>query len=321
MLTQRKANNSREDVNRKRANDNATISLPRFKRGNGFGLKRSWKRLVPLILLGSFLAIVLLHEMAYSLLLHQVLSKRLKDVNKDLPLVPIDRAWIAVVSLHRGFKFAGSLGRWLSWNKKEYAKSHGYAYADESLFDTIPEKDLIPLTTHKQSSHAKVKYNKLRFLLYLMEEYSESLQTVMWLDADTVVTDMETSIEDRLEEMQTEFYNKHHNPNDLCLVWAADSNGPNSGVMIFKNTESARQILRTSLQTPRDSQARFYDQASLVETVQSNEKFKECQLVIPSKNMNLLQSRSYTFHPGDWVLHLPNKNRIEILSSIYTLLK
>ena len=52
-----------------------------------------------------------------------------------------DDARVAVVSLHKGFKYHGPLRRWLSQNKRLYAERHGYSYIDESQY---PTDELLP---------------------------------------------------------------------------------------------------------------------------------------------------------------------------------
>lgn len=231
--------------------------------------------------------------------------------------IPIHRAKIAVVSIHEGFKYHGRLGQFLRNNKQTYAGAYGYSYAD-----TFPaENELAPLQWQLQENRA-VYYKKPRFLLRLMEKYT-NLEWLLWIDGDAIVTQPYISIEDRIEQ----FESMHTGTEDICLVWAEDSQ-PNAGVLLFRNSPTGRALLKRALNTWDDTDEfrKFTDQASLTAAVQNNSTYHECQLLLRTgrgeqSQSTLLQSRvrgpsSWTWQPGHWILHLPNHNYLELLSSL-----
>jgi len=78
---------------------------------------------------------------------------------------PGGNATIAIVSLHRGYKYHGHLGAWLVSNKESYAGFHGYSYFDERF----PSSNLPPLGS--PSSMNPMYYEKPRFLLNIMNSF------------------------------------------------------------------------------------------------------------------------------------------------------
>eukprot|EP00571_Detonula_confervacea_P011040 CAMPEP_0172305146 /NCGR_PEP_ID=MMETSP1058-20130122/6471_1 /TAXON_ID=83371 /ORGANISM="Detonula confervacea, Strain CCMP 353" /LENGTH=922 /DNA_ID=CAMNT_0013016637 /DNA_START=347 /DNA_END=3115 /DNA_ORIENTATION=- len=237
-------------------------------------------------------------------------------------------AKFALVSLQEGFKYHGSsLGKFLRCNKLSYANLHGYAYTD--IFPNTKEDEellLTPLNPWMESDeHGAMYYKKLRMLLLLMEKY-DNLEWLLWVDGDAIVTQPHVSIEDRVEE----FTKLHHiekeshttGMNDgtrgvthpLALVWVKDSTMPNAGVMLIRNSPPAREYIRKALGTLEDGELfrSFTDQASLMEST---------LLLQHGHGSTLLQSRvrgptSGLWKPGHWILHLPDHNYLELLSSL-----
>jgi mannosyl-oligosaccharide alpha-1,2-mannosidase len=277
---------------------------------------------LPLLLI-LLLLLLSLHEYHYSETLHRI----------DIPTLYLARpsditvATTAVVSMHRGVKFVGSLGGWLRSTKQAYAARHSYAY-----YDAMPSAEvdlMVPLsdTWHQERI---IYFDKLRVLLFVLERYP-NLRYVLWLDGDAVVTEPKRSVEETVKRLVV----VNNNKNDLCMIWAKDAMGPNAGVFVLQNTPTTRELLKASLSfIPQDE--KFADQAALIETIHSNQTYQDCAVLLGDDDTNkkndaasasfsssstMLQSRvrgprKFLYHDGDWILHLPNHNRWELLQSL-----
>ena len=217
---------------------------------------------------------------------------RLQLVN---PTVPIKHAKIALVSIHKGWKYHGLLGSFLQTNKHSYANLHEYAYIEP------------------------VDYEKPRFLLDLMEEHKDNLEWLLWMDGDTIITHPYISIEERITAFQNEL--QKTTSKEMCLVWAKKDTMPNAGVMLIHNSPTSRELFRTALQTwdETDTVRGFTDQASLTAAIDRNATYQECSLLL--EESVLLQSRvrgttNGLWKAGHWILHLPNHNYLELLHSL-----
>lgn len=257
------------------------------------------QRVVLFVAFVAFVAVtILVHECYYFTILNGI----------SIPLLHLARpsnvhvARIAVVSMHRGTKFVGYLGRWLRSTKQSFAAQHSYAYLDEMP----PESSLYPLAPWQRAK--AIYFDKLRMLLHILETY-ENLEFVLWLDGDAVVANPRISIENKISNMT--------NNSSFCMIWTSDSTGPNAGVLLLANSAETRAFLRESLSfVPKDKV--FADQAALTEIAASNPTYSNC--IIRLSHSTLLQSRvrgkKGIYKPGDWILHLPNHNRWELLRSL-----
>ena len=239
------------------------------------------------------------------------------------PLVSIEQAKIAIVSIHQGFKFHGSLGQFLRDSKRSYAGLHGYAFVDES--HPLPDEYTNNLPEWMKVSNRAVYYKNLVLGLYLMEKHS-NLDWFLLIDGDAVITQPYLSIEDRIEDFtalhqSSSDHQDHGNP-PLSFVWAEDSM-PNSGVILIRNVPTGREYLKAALNTWEDNDffRSFADQSSLIRAGQLNQTFADSALLLKKHSSTLLQSRvrgpaSGRWKPGHWILHLPNHNYLELLSSL-----
>lgn len=257
--------------------------------------------------------VVLIHEATYFLLLNS-LQVGFPRSTYYPPSIGGNNT-IAVVSLHRGHKFYGYMGRWLAQNKYHYARLHDYSYFGEGGFPDSTH--LYPLSKYRNDHHRGVDFDKYRYLLYLMERHSSSLRYLLWLDADIVFTQATISIQDRMRL----FRKKHLSEEDFCLVWAQDSSTPSASVLLFTNTPMTRQLIRTSLSTLAEQQVSM-DQA-FTQTVQNNATYAACQQLLVGDDSRLLQSHvlgktATLWTHGDWTLHLQNHNHVEMLLSLYS---
>jgi galactosyl transferase GMA12/MNN10 family len=227
-------------------------------------------------------------------------------------VVSLDQAEAAVVSLHRGYKFHGHLGHYLEESKRRYARIWGYAYANQQTFrQLLTSSSGIPT----QSWHLPKYYDKLRFLLVILRDYP-NLQYVLWMDGDALVTNPQVILQERARL----FVGLHANK-ECCLVWGKDSM-PNAGVMLLYNTALTRALLTQALTDPRDKHPlvdTFYDQASLMGAIRVNQTYQDCTLLLQDNYLRLLQSRTRRwslYRPSDWILHLPNHNRYELVTDL-----
>ena len=235
------------------------------------------------------------------------------------PLVTLDKTNIAIISIHEGFKFHGSLGQFLRDSKRSYAGLHGYAFIDET-FPLPDDNNNNELPDWMKVGNRKVYYKKLRLILFLLEKYN-NLDWVMLIDGDAIITQPFISIEDRLEKFQKEYHKVQQN-HELSFIWAADSQ-PNSGVLLVRNVPIGREYLKTALNTweENDFFKSFTDQSSLIRAAQLNRTFSDSTLLLQNEQAILLQSRvrgptTGLWRPGHWILHLPNHNYLELLSSL-----
>jgi len=294
----------------------------------------------------------------------------------DFALDPVEsflptNANVAIVSLHRSWKFSGYMGWWLDANKAAYASKHGYAYLNQNWFPK--EEDLFPLSSWQREGKRQLIYDKQRYLLYMMARH-RSLEYFLWIDGDCVVTGPHIKVEDRLRlfngmhlnnsrarkleeacssrcQPRSELENAcwrdcvrmkrlaleqrmYCNDADAagdchaCLIWGVDGMGPNAGVMLLRNTALTRSLLEVGLSTFHVTQ-QFTDQDLLKSALRANSTYDNCVLCLNGQDMRLLQSRSplrrvamrYQWMPGDWLLHLPNHNRNEIVEVLETVLQ
>jgi len=220
---------------------------------------------------------------------------------------------VAIVSLHRGFKFHGYLGHWLSYQKLRYAQIHSYTYFDESQFPN-DESQLFQLSSWQSIQFRKLKFDKLRYLLYLMKHHPK-IEYWLWMDGDSIVTTATISIDEQIHKILA----LHTTRTDFCVIWAKDSI-PNTGIMILVNTPTTRLLLEQSLLTFSKDQT-YMDQSSLTTSIQANQTYTECQILLQDDQSTLLQSRvrgkqNMIWTDGDFILHLPNHNRLEMISSL-----
>jgi len=260
--------------------------------------------------------LLLLEELWTRLLLpHRTWIPASAVVVPSPPIIPLDQAKAAIVSLHRGFKFHGHFGEYLEESKRRYAHHCGYAYANHEVFRSLPAS-----TIPTQPWHLPKYYDKLRFILRILRDYP-NLAHVLWMDGDVVVTNPNISLDARADEV---FPTLHNSPaahgKAICLIWGKDDM-PNAGVMVLYNTPVTLVFLTQALEDPYDLNKSplldtFFDHASLMGAIQSNRTYLECTLVLQDDFLRLLQSRTRRwslYHPGDWILHLPNHNRFEMV--------
>jgi mannosyl-oligosaccharide alpha-1,2-mannosidase len=247
-------------------------------------------------------------------------------------LISLENAKFAVVSMHTsGFTYFGRLGKFFRTNKQSYANAHRYAFVD----DFAAEDSLVPLEPWQQERNNRhVYYKKARLLLYLMEKY-RNLEWLLWLDEDCIVTHHNIRIQDRIQTFQR-LHDKMDKSaaSDLCLVRSKDDSMlSNAGVMFLRNSQTTRDLIRTSLLSNyEDSESirKSTDQASaLTETIKRKETYQNCQLLLegeqPQQSPTLLQSQvrgpaSWRWKPCHWILHFPyHQNRLELIKSLQSI--
>jgi len=104
---------------------------------------------------------------------------------------------------------------------------------------------------------------------------------------------------------------------------------PNAGVLLLRNAPITRDLIRAALWTHDDTEyyRTFTDQASLTAAIGANASYTECALLLrpgddDDDEARLLQSRLRRWslwEPGDWILHLPNHNRWEMLGAVWSI--
>jgi hypothetical protein len=94
--------------------------------------------------------------------------------------------------------------------------------------------------------------------------------------------------------------------------------------MLLYNTPVTQALLTQALTNPHDLDKNplldtFFDQASLMGAIQANQTYQDCTLLLQDKDLRLIQSRTRRwslYQPNDWILHLPNHNRNELVADL-----
>jgi galactosyl transferase GMA12/MNN10 family len=316
----------------------------RERRGNGAGLSAFVSAVVATprvkLVFALLLLVLVLHESVYYYVLNQRVNLpgtpyfglSSKALLRTTPTDSHNNASMAIFSLHRSYKFAGYLGTWLNGNKALYAARHGYQYFHQDHFAAVADmttgKASLPPLSPWQSATTdrRIKYDKLRFIWYILE-HNRNVQYGLWLDGDTVVANADIAMEDRINELEQQWQEtttRLDKDQSLLFVWTRDGNGPNAGVMLLRNCAETRDFLLSSLRdTAHHTRAdeTFLEQSSMTRTVEHNATYRDGQLLLSGNRNRQLQSRvrgpaDGLYQPGDWIIHLPNHNRVEFLFSL-----
>ena len=297
-------------------------SLPHYKNGwssqpisqrnklSAPSTARYWSRLFLLIITFLLITTVVLDRIWVSISLSSF--PNYKELSAAVsPLLSIDKANIAIISIHRGFKFL-PLGKFLRDSKRSYAGLHGYAFIDES--HSLPDDEYNNNLPEWMKVGNRAMYNKQpRILLHLMEKYN-NLDWLMLIDGDAIITQPYVSIEDQLEKFtalhhsqQLSSSNHHYQP----LSFVGEDDSPNSGLILIRNVQTSREYLKTTINSGDN----------FIRTSQVNRTFTDSALLLKKEQGTLLQSRvrgpaSGRWTPGHWSLHLSNHSYLEMLSSL-----
>ena len=206
----------------------------------------------------------------------------------------------AIISLHdSGYQPLADL----TWNNNKllYAQKHGYAADCKSS---------------GLRGDVSIGYEKIWFIKELMEQYPE-YEWIWWAGADTVVTNFNIKIEDRID-------NHYH------FIIATDCNGINADSFLVKNSAEGKAYIDHIWDRRHEfDQDGWHEQRCIINTL---EQFKDIVKIVPQRDLNSYDYNlypSYQHHPydaggnhgqwqpGDWLIHWPGTSlsrRLELAS-------
>lgn len=168
----------------------------------------------------------------------------------------------------------------------KYAETHGYAFYQYP--DTMVPKHIIT-------------WNKIRVLMDMLSETRH--EWIMWIDADAVVTNRNISIEDIIRATERSKTKKERENDRIDLIVCNDVGGwpINTGVMLWRNTNWARKLLKKLWATEHIPHMRGAEQAQLIKLLQHEDPSR--------KRHTILDQTAFNAHPsvhrdGMFIIHM-----------------
>jgi len=190
-------------------------------------------------------------------------------------------------------------------NKVQYAEKHGYAYLakTEDFYGFEPG------------------FEKIQFLLDTFEAYPET-SWIWWTGTDSMVTNFNTKIEDKIAEA-----------GDADVIMSADFNFKiNCDSILVKNSDKARAWLKDIMDNmPKYHTHQFKEQQYMLDSL---DKYTDTVKLMPQYFMNSYEYKMYRVNPwgyekdtdvngdrgqweaGDWLVHWPGtqpRERMELV--------
>ena len=190
-------------------------------------------------------------------------------------------------------------------NKVQYAEKHGYAYLakTEDFYGFQPG------------------FEKIQFLLDTFEAYPET-SWIWWTGTDSMVTNFNTKIEDKIAEA-----------GDADVIMSADFNFKiNCDSILVKNSDKARAWLKDIMDNmPKYHTHQFKEQQYMLDSL---DKYTDTVKLMPQYFMNSYEYKMYRVNPwvyekdtdvngdrgqweaGDWLVHWPGtqpRERMELV--------
>ena len=190
-------------------------------------------------------------------------------------------------------------------NKVQYAEKHGYAYLakTEDFYGFEPG------------------FEKIQFLLDTFEAYPET-SWIWWTGTDSMVTNFNTKIEDKIAEA-----------GDADVIMSADFNFKiNCDSILVKNSDKARAWLKDIMDNmPKYHTHQFKEQQYMLDSL---DKYTDTVKLMPQHFMNSYEYKMYRVNPwvyekdtdvngdrgqweaGDWLVHWPGtqpRERMELV--------
>lgn len=179
-------------------------------------------------------------------------------------------------------------------NRLSYAQSNGFEYCEFLGAFNV---------SGVGKSFSMQKWMSVNALLKEPTERGFKRQTVMWIDADALFTNLSISAFEIAEGYKSkDLIVTGDCLNDACRDGLDDLNLTNLGVFIARNTDWIENLTRTLFQKAA-SDDEISDRLTLEKLWYSfPEEFHEHMEVI---HMKVMDSANYGWEPGDLVLHLP----------------
>jgi hypothetical protein len=190
-------------------------------------------------------------------------------------------------------------------NKVKYAEKHEYAYiAKTDDFYGFPPG-----------------FEKIQFLLDTFEAYPD-IEWIWWTGTDSMVTNFNTRIEDKVAEVP-----------DAHIIMSADFNFPiNCDSILIKNTKEAKAWLQDIMDNMDTYATHQYKEQQYM--LDSADKYTDIMEVMPQHFMNSYEYKMYKvppwnytetvdvhgergqWEPGDWLVHWPGTQPQERLDLV-----
>jgi galactosyl transferase GMA12/MNN10 family len=170
-----------------------------------------------------------------------------------------------------------------TYNKLEYCFKHGYDFllAQENL-----------------DKNRHVYWTKILLTLKALDNRENDY--VVWVDADTLIMNLNTKIEDLVKD-GSDFY------------IAKDLNGINSGVYIIKNTPWAKDFMNNVYARTDCLSHLLPEQTAIALELEKPENIEHA-LIVPQRFFNSYPKEykfgeSASFQPGDFLIHFPGSGK------------
>lgn len=146
----------------------------------------------------------------------------------------------------------------LTWNQNKiiYAEKHGYGYACKTEVD--------------QFYGVTLGYEKVYFIRDMLEGYPE-VDWVWWTGADTLITNMDIKLEDKVD-------------NDYHFIIASDCNGINADSFFVRNTPEGRGFIEMIIDNyEKYKNDNWQEQQCIIDHL---EEYKGIIKVVPQREIN-----------------------------------
>jgi hypothetical protein len=195
-------------------------------------------------------------------------------------------------------------------NKIKYAEKHGYAYIakTEDFYGFEPG------------------FEKIQFLLDTFEAYAD-IEWIWWTGTDSLVTNFNTRIEDKVAEAKSEDAAAPH------IIMSSDFNfAINCDSILIKNTPEARAWLKDIMDNMSKYAHHQYKEQQYM--LDSADKYTDIMEIMPQHFMNSYEYKMYKVAPwnytkttdvhdqrgqwetGDWLIHWPGTQPNERLELV-----
>lgn len=175
---------------------------------------------------------------------------------------------------------------------RAYCRVHGYQYRLET--NQLVEERVRPLP-----------WTKILLLQRLLANSRH--EALVWLDADTLITNDLIRVEDWLGVL-----------GEREILLTRDSNGViNTGVMVMKNTPWVRQFLKKVYAQQDFIHHPMWENAALEHLYGSESSIRQrCYLLDASRSF-LMNAYPYNFEPASWLVHFAGHGDFTKLAELY----
>lgn len=198
---------------------------------------------------------------------------------------------IAVVSLVIGSKYKEAVQIGVE-NKRLYCEMHGYDFI-------CGEEDL--------DSSRPIPWSKIVLIQKVLK--NSDYKWIFWTDADSLVMNLETRLEDFLDE-------------DYNLIIGKDYNGINSGQFFLKNCPWSLELLSNIYNHTECVHHDWWEQKALMLEIEKHPELLSFTKIVPQRLFNtypleITGSLYQPYQTGDFILHFPGTKNLHYLSDLF----